>query len=69
VTPDQYNLHLWMTNRAAWIEAAAPKCAEYLATGRAAIEHAWPVLARDFQLKVWPLLDETTRDLIRQVRA
>jgi len=67
MTPAE-NMHLWITDRAAWIVNAAQTCAEYLARGRAAVEHAWGIMPRDFQLAVWPLLDEQTRAIIREVR-
>lgn len=68
MTPAE-NMQLWITDRAAWIVNAAPKCAEYLARGRAAVEHAWPTMQRDLQLAVWPLLDDATRAIIREVRS
>jgi hypothetical protein len=67
MTPAE-NLQLWLHDRAAWMADAAPRCAAYLATGRAAVEHGWPIMPRDYQLQVWPLLDEATRAIVREVR-
>jgi hypothetical protein len=68
MTPAE-NMQLWITDRPAWIAEAAPRCAAYLASGREAVLHGWPILARDYQLAVWPLLDEATKDTIRQTRS
>jgi len=65
VTPDAANLHLYRTDKAAWLRQGMPRIVANL---RADIA-MWGRMARDTQVAVWQHLDADLRERVRRSRA
>lgn len=62
-------LDLYESDRTKWLVWVAPRMAQRLTTWPdATLGDTWARIPRDYQMAVWALLDDATRERIKRIR-